>query len=154
MDITIRKAKISDFLEISELDRQAWRDNRNSDFIPDGEHVWRLWVEYSAVFVAEYDNKIIGVVLLFKANNCSLYLLHKIFIDKNYRDKKIGNMFFQSIVDFLDKEKADCLLTTDPVNSRMIHLCAKYGFNHKELVKGYYRPDEDRLVIKRIYKSI
>ena len=152
MDITIRKAKISDFLEISELDRQAWRDNRNSDFIPDGEHVWRLWVEYSTVLVAEYNKKIVGVVLLFKANNCSLYLLHKIFIDKNYRDKKIGNMFFQSIVDFLDKEKADCLLTTDPVNSRMIHLCAKYGFNNKELVKGYYRPDEDRLVIKRIYK--
>ncbi len=152
MDIIIRKAKISDFLEISELDRQAWRDNRNSDFIPDGEHVWRLWVEYSTVLVAEYNKKIVGVVLLFKANNCSLYLLHKIFIDKNYRDKKIGNMFFQSIVDFLDKEKADCLLTTDPVNSRMIHLCAKYGFNNKELVKGYYRPDEDRLVIKRIYK--
>ena len=152
MDITIRKANISDFLEISELDRQAWRDNRNSDFIPDGEHVWRLWVEYSAVFVAEYNKKIVGTVLLFKANNCSLYLLHKIFIDKNYRDKKIGNMFFQSIVDFLDNEKADCLLTTDPVNSRMIHLCAKYGFNNKELVKGYYRPDEDRLVIRREYK--
>jgi hypothetical protein len=61
-------------------------------------------------------------------------------------------MFFQSIVDFLDKENADCLLTTDPVNSRMIHLCAKYGFNHKELVKGYYRQDEDRLVIRRIFK--
>ena len=57
MDITIRKSKISDFLEISELDRQAWRDNRNSDFIPDGEHVWRLWVEYSTVFVAEYNKK-------------------------------------------------------------------------------------------------
>ena len=153
MDIIIRKADISDFLEISELDRQAWRDNRNSDFIPDGEHVWRLWVEYSAVFVAEYDKKIVGVVLLFKANNCSLYLLHKIFIDKNYRDKKIGNMFFQSIVDFLDKEKADCMLTTDPINLRMIHLCAKYGFNSKELVKGYYRHDEDRLVIRRIYKE-
>ena len=152
MDIIIRKAIISDFLEISELDRQAWRDNRNSDFIPDGEHVWRLWVEYSTVFVAKYNKKIVGTVLLFKANNCSLYLLHKIFIDKNYRDKKIGNMFFQSIVDFLDNEKADCLLTTDPVNSRMIHLCAKYGFNNKELVKGYYRPDEDRLVIRREYK--
>ena len=152
MDITIRKAGISDFLTISELDRQAWRDNRNSDFIPDGEHVWRLWVEYSAVFIAEYDKKIIGTALLFKADNCSLYLFHKIFIDKNYRDKKIGNMFFQNIVDFLDKEKADCLLTTDPINSRMIRLCAKYGFNHKELVKDYYRRDEDRLVIKRMHK--
>ena len=151
MDIKIRKALISDFLVISELDRRAWKDNRNSDFIPDGEHVWRLWVEYSAVFVAESGNKMIGSALLFKANECSLYLFHKIFIDKNYRDKKIGNMFFQNIVDFLDKEKADCLLTTDPINARMIHLCAKYGFTEKKLVRGYYRQDEDRLVIKRIY---
>jgi len=152
MDIIIRKAEISDFLTISELDRQAWQDNRNSDFIPDGEHVWRLWVEYSTVFVAEYDKKIVGVVLLFKANDCSLYLFHKIFIDKNYRDKKIGNMFFKNIVNFLDSEKADCLLTTDPVNTRMIHLCAKFGFNEKQLVKGYYRQDEDRLIIRRNHK--
>lgn len=61
-------------------------------------------------------------------------------------------MFFQHIVHFLDIEKADCLLTTGPINSRMIHLCEKYGFNDKQLVKGYYRQDEDRLVIKRIYK--
>ncbi|MHB1664948.1 MAG: GNAT family N-acetyltransferase [bacterium] len=149
MDIIIRKANISDFLNISELDRQAWKDNRNSDFIPDGEHVWRLWVEYSTVFVAEYNKKIVGVVLLFKANECSLYLFHKIFIDKNYRDKKLGNMFFKNIVNFLDCEKADCLLTTDPINSRMIHLCAKYGFNDKQLIKGYYRQDENRMVIRR-----
>ena len=37
-------------------------------------------------------------------------------------DKKIGNMFFKNIVNFLDCEKADCLLTTDPINSRMIYL--------------------------------
>ena len=146
MDAIIRKTSISDFLTISELDRQAWRDNRSSDFIPDGEHAWRLWVEYSTVFVAELgDKKIVGAALLFKANDCSLYLFHKIFVDKKYRDQKIGNMFFQNIADFLDKEKADCLLTTDPVNSRMIHLCDKYGFTDKRLVEGYYRQDEDRL---------
>ena len=152
MNIIIRKAKISDFLSVAELDRRAWKDNRNSDFIPDGEHVWRLWMEYSTVFVAEIHKKIVGVVLLFKANNCSLYLFHKIFIDKNYRDKKIGNMFFQNIANFLDKEKADCLLTTDPVNARMIHLCEKYGFNEKQLIKSYYRQDEDRIVIRRMHK--
>ena len=152
MDTIIRKAEISDFLSVAELDRRAWKDNRNSDFIPDGEHVWRLWMEYSTVFVAEIHKKIVGVALLFKANNCSLYLFHKIFIDKNYRDKKIGNMLFKNIADFLDNEKADCLLTTDPVNSRMIHLCEKYGFNEKQLVKSYYRQDEDRLVIRRTHK--
>ncbi len=152
MDAIIRKACISDFLTISELDKRAWRDNRNSDFIPDGEHVWRLWVEYSTVFVAEICEKIVGASLLFKANDCSLYLFHKIFIDKNHRDQKIGSMFFKKITDFLDKEKADCLLTTDPVNARMIHLCEKYGFNEKQLIKGYYRQDEDRLVIRRMHK--
>jgi len=154
MNVIIRKAKVSDFLAIAKLDRRAWQDNRNSSFIPDGEHVWRLWVKYSTVFVAEYNKKIVGVVLLFKANDCSLYLLHKIFIDKNYRDKKIGNMLFKNIVNFLDREKANCLLTTDTANTRMIHLCAKYGFNQKQLVKGYYRPDEDRLVIRRSYSEI
>ena len=154
MNIIIRKAKVPDFLAISELDRRAWQDNRNSGFIPDGEHVWRLWVRYSTVFVAKHNKKIVGVALLFKANDCSLYLFHKIFIDKNYRGKKIGNMFFENIVNFLDREKANCLLTTDPVNAKMIHLCAKYGFNEKQLVKGYYRPDEDRLVIRRRYSEI
>jgi len=154
MNVIIRKAKVSDFLAIAKLDRQAWQDNRNSGFIPDGEHVWRLWVKYSTVFVAEYNKKIVGVVLLFKANDCSLYLFHKIFIDKNYRGKKIGNMFFENIVTFLDREKANCLLTTDTVNTRMIHLCAKYGFNEKQLIKGYYRPNEDRLVIRRRYSEI
>ncbi len=149
--MNIRDAEIDDFLTIASLDRRVWKDN---NFIADGEHAWRLWVQYAKVFVAEEDKKIIGVCLLFKSYKSSLYILHKIFIDKKYRNKKIGNNFFKKAIEFLDDEECDCLLTTNPINFKMIHLCEKYGFNKKNLIKGYYRDTEDRLVIERIYRRI
>ena len=36
----IQRAETRDFLEIAKLDREAWAQNRNSEYIPDGEHVW------------------------------------------------------------------------------------------------------------------
>lgn len=147
----IRKAEIKDFLEISQLDRIAWGKNKDADFVPDGEHSWRLWVEHALVFCAVDDDKIIGVILAFPTNNSSEYFLHKIFIDYNYRNKKVGQKLFEPLCNSLDELKVDCILTTDPINKVMIHTCSKFGFIEKKLVKGYYREYEDRYVITRKY---
>lgn len=149
----IRKARIKEFLEIAHLDREAWSENRNSDHIPDGEHIWRLWVEYSTVFVAVIEDRLVGASIMFKSDENRLFLLHKIFISKDFRDKKIGHHFFSRITEFLDQCQYDCLLTTDPVNARMIHLCEKFGFLEKHFELSFYRDNEDRFVLRRICKS-
>jgi len=153
MEYEIRKAEHRDFLEISHLDREAWRENRHSENIPDGEHIWRLWVEYSTVFVATDSDRIVGASIMFKADEGCLYLLHKIFIVRELRNRKIGHLFFSKIGEFLDCARYDCLLTTDPVNERMVHLCQKFGFLEKTFVPSYYRKNEDRFVLRRKFKE-
>lgn len=151
MEIT--KANINDFIGISCLDRIAWKDNKHSDFIPDGEHIWRLWVEYSSVYVAKKDNLIIGSAVMFAANDENIFLLHKMFVDNRYRGLGIGGLIFEHLTEELDRRKVDCMLTTDPLNSTMIRLCAKHGFTDKKFVASYYGSNEDRYVIHRRHKA-
>ncbi len=65
----IRPAQLQDFLCIAELDRESWKDNAYSKYIPDGEHAWRLWVEHALVFCAEEELQIVGVILAFPSVN-------------------------------------------------------------------------------------
>lgn len=146
--MTVRKATIHDFLEISKLDRSAWGKNKDAEFVPDGEHAWRLWVEYALVYCAVKNNKIIGVILAFPTNN-EKYFLHKIFVDYKERNQKVGHKLFEILCLELDRIKQECMLTTDPSNLIMIHTCSKFNFNQKILIKGYYREYEDRLLITR-----
>ncbi|HEX3033444.1 MAG TPA: hypothetical protein VHS59_14630 [Bacillota bacterium] len=75
-----RRAEIGDFLGLAELDRVGWGQNANSEFIPDGEHIWRFWVEYSSVFLAEAGGKPVGAAVLYRANQDSLFMFHKMVI--------------------------------------------------------------------------
>ena len=62
----IGPAQIADFLPIAELDRRAWKQNRTPGFIPDGEHVWRIWVEHALVFMARAkEHGIVGAIVAF-----------------------------------------------------------------------------------------
>jgi phosphinothricin acetyltransferase len=71
--INYQKAKISDFLYIAKLDREAWKQNRNPEFIPDGEHVWRVWVEHALVFCAKQNEKIIGGAVAFPCSPLKIF---------------------------------------------------------------------------------
>ena len=55
--ISIDRAEPSEFLAIAHLDRLVWRNYPQSEFIPDGEHVWRVWCEYANVLVARPPRK-------------------------------------------------------------------------------------------------
>ncbi|MEN4045134.1 GNAT family N-acetyltransferase [Sulfurimonas sp. NWX367] len=145
----IRKAKIKDFLKISKLDREAWGENAHADFVPDGEHVWRLWVEYAIVYCAEEKKNIIGVILAFPTKNISEYFLHKIFIDYQFRQQEIGKKLFHQLCNELDKKKFNCSLTTAPNNEAMKKLCKTFNFNEINFIKSYYRKEEDRLFYTR-----
>jgi len=147
--MNFRRAEIRDFLAIAALDRQAWGKNRYSTYIPDGEHAWRLWVEHAHVFCAQNDQgEIMGAILAFpcvQAMSC----VHKVFVDGRVRRQGIGSALFEMLLKELDRETASSFLTVAPENSAAIKLYEKWGFRDKELVRGYYRSNEDRYVMTR-----
>lgn len=148
-EIVITWASVEDFLAIAELDRISWLDNRNSQFIPDGEHVWRHWVEHAYVCVARQDQKIVGVVLSFPSTVPNIHFVHKIFIAAECRGKGVGKKLMQLVCDKYDVNKITAQLTTDTNNKAMQHLAEVVGFSERELIKGYYRENEDRWLYKR-----
>lgn len=139
------------FLEIAQLDRTVWAQNRLSEYIPDGEHIWRLWMEYSTVYAVVDNGGIVAAAVLFQANIEKLMILHKFFVAKDYRNHGVGRLLLTGITAYLDANALDCMLTTDPVNTGMLKLCEEHGFIEKRMVHGYYRPNEDRYVIFRRY---
>lgn len=138
---------------ISALDRTAWRNNKDGDFIPDGEHIWKFWVEYSSVFVACQGEHIIGALAAFRANEGALYVLHKIFVDEEFLNMGVGAHLFELLCHDLDDCNMACVLTVAPDNTPMINLCDKYSFTDREFILGYYRSNEDRFLLTRQKQS-
>lgn len=144
-----KKAATEDFLKIAALDRQAWADNRFSEFIPDGEHVWRIWVEYAHVFCARNREEIVGVILAFPTLIKDRYCIHKVFVHKNFRKMGIGSRLFSILLEILDAQGACSFLTVDPCNEKALGLYRKWGFSEEALIRGFYRPSEDRFIFER-----
>lgn len=146
--IQFQKAQQSDFLAIAELDRRAWKQNRNSEFIPDGEHVWRIWVEHALCFTAKEDNALLGAICAFPCVS-GMWFVHKVFVEHAHRRRGIGTKLFELLLVELDLRKAASFLTVDPLYEHSVRLYARWGYTHKAFVKGYYRPNEDRYVLTR-----
>lgn len=148
----IRRAKPKDFLPIAALDRVAWGKNRNSKYIPDGEHAWRLWVEYAIVFCAEINSEIIGAILSFPCIN-GQFCVHKVFVREGHRGRGMGSKLFAILLREIDLLGVESFLTVDPANKNALILYQKWGFVDKKFVKGFYRQNEDRFVLTRKPKS-
>jgi ribosomal protein S18 acetylase RimI-like enzyme len=165
----IRRAAVSDFMPIAALDRTAWSRNRNAEFIPDGEHVWRLWVAHGLVYCAMREGEIVGAIVafpclpgaaqdgenlsgdrksLFRVHN-SLFCVHKAFVVEALRGQQVGTRLFEALLAELDRLGAESFLTVDPINEAGIRLYEKWGYTERRFVKGYYRPHEDRYVLTR-----
>ena len=151
IEINYRQATSNDFLEIAKIDREAWNNNENSRFIPDGEHAWKLWCEYSLVLCAEIEEQIIGAALSFKTDIENLYAIHKIFVIKRHQNDGIGSRLMKLTIDKISNKKMDAFLTVDPKNTKAVKLYRNMGFEQESFIKGYYRSNEDRLVMK--YRS-
>lgn len=153
-DFCIRRAVPRDFLAIAALDRTAWRRNTNAEFVPDGEHAWRIWCEYALVFVAgDADGHTVGAILAFPTVQ-NIHCLHKVMVDERLRGKGVGARLFDTLLAELDAICGDCFLTVDPNNGNAIRLYQRYGFIQRELVEGFYRDGEDRLVMVRNAKAV
>lgn len=147
----IRKAKTEEFTAIARLDRVAWLESFKGDFIPDGEHVWRIWVEYALVYVAvDEEGNVIGASLAFPCRD-KLYSVHKVFVAKAYRGQGIGTELMKILIVELDKLEVDAFLTVYPKNSPAIALYNKLGFTDKKFEKDFYGVEEDRYILTRFY---
>ena len=56
MNYEISTAQTDDFLSVAALDRIAWPDI-NDTFIPDGEHIWRVWCDHATLLVAKVTDR-------------------------------------------------------------------------------------------------
>ena len=148
-NMKFRKAKTSEFTAIAKLDREAWKESFKGTYIPDGEHVWRIWVEYALTIVAvDEQENIVGVALAFPCNN-GTYDVHKLMVDKAHRGKGIGTELMRVLLVEIDKLKVDSFLTVYPKNPPAIALYEKLGFTERRFEKDFYGDEEDRFILTR-----
>jgi [ribosomal protein S18]-alanine N-acetyltransferase len=143
MPYTIERANNSDFLGIAALDRMAWPSVPDT-YIPDGEHIWRVWCEHATVLRARLESgETVGALVMFPTSKNELFL-HKIMVHPKHRGQGIGSDLMRTA---LGQADAPVLLTVDPQNAAAIQLYRNFGFEVREHVPGYYRPHEDRDVM-------
>lgn len=147
--MTLRKAKIEDWQEIASIDQSAWKQNRHSENIADGEHVWRLWVEYAFVGISLEKEEVAGFILAFPTLKNKLFFVHKILIKPEFRGNSHGKKLMRFCNDYADSNNITLRLTTDTNNLAMQKLSAQSGYKKADLIKGYYRANEDRYIFIR-----
>lgn len=149
--LLIRQAFPSDLKKIVELDTKVWEDVS----IPDGTHVWRLWIDNAIVVVAELGKEIVGVALAFPSASTkeeNLYLLHKIFVRKDRRGELIGFQLLSEIRNRLETclggRSGSLLLTVNPGNEVAKRLYGFMGFEEVSTVSNYYGPGKNRTFMR------
>ncbi len=150
MQPMIEDAVASDFLCVAALDRIAWPKAPDT-FIPDGEHVWRVWCEHATVLVARLaegdrlsdSQDVAGALVMFPTNQQETFL-HKIMVHPHCRGQGIGSALMREA---LQRADSRVLLTVNPENASAVQLYRNFGFDVRERVDGYYRPHEDRFVM-------
>lgn len=170
-DVTYGPAAQGDFVAIAALDAIAWNGGSFPMRIPDGEHVWRIWVDYAHVLVARVDARagafrgherrsgergqgdaqsvVVGGIVAFPTNEGELFV-HKLMVAEAYRRRGIGTRLFELLLTQVDGQVgAPCLLTVDPAHVDAIRRYETLGFTEKQLIAGFYRSDEDRCVMRR-----
>jgi phosphinothricin acetyltransferase len=149
--VRIEPAFARDYLGIAALDRMAWPAAPNT-FIPDGEHIWRVWSDTATLLVARVaddqrhlseSHDIAGALVMFPTQQGELFL-HKIMVHPVCRGSGIGTQLMQAA---LNLAATPVLLTVDPANHGAVNLYQKLGFSVREHIRGFYRPHEDRYLM-------
>jgi len=155
-----------DFLAVAALDRVAWQGEHDR-YIPDGEHVWRVWCEHALVMIArpssasrratqsEYDadegrageaeTAAAGAVVAFPSIAGDDWFLHKLMVHPGARGAGLGTRLMNAVI---AEARRPLLLTVDPTNTPAVELYRKFGFDVVERIDGYYRPQEHRYLMR------
>ncbi len=139
----------ADFLEIARLDRSAWGAHGHGLRVPDGDHAWRIWVEYAIVVCSRWGNRIIGVAVAFPCTQGDLYCIHKIFVERERRGQGVGTRLMRRLLDELDVLGVDIILTVDPAHVAAVGFYRSFGFSIQGHFPDYYGTGEHRLLLLR-----
>lgn len=149
LDVFFEKATPHDFLSVAALDCVVWQASAGGKYIPDGEHTWRIWCEHALTVVGkDSQGKVVAALLAFPCANQS-YCLHKVMVAPSHQGQGMGAKLFDVLISELDRLGVDCFLTVSPSNTRALKLYRRYGFTKENFVQGFYRPEEDRLILIR-----
>lgn len=148
--VCIESAKATDYLKVAALDRLAWPVVPEV-FIPDGEHIWRVWSDTATLLVARCadgamlpgSDDIAGALVQFPTQSGELFL-HKIMVHPDCRGTGIGTELMKAA---LAQADVPVVLTVDPNNAPAVGLYQSLGFTIRELIRGFYRPHEDRYLM-------
>lgn len=147
--IAIETARHGDAATLAALDAVAWSDGAHPERIPDGEHVWRVWIDGAWVFVARERGALVGAIVAFPVLGGELFV-HKVMVAAEHRRRGIGTRLFTALLAAVDATSgAACFLTVDPAHADDVRRYEALGFTEKEYVAGFYRDDEDRYVMRR-----
>ncbi len=150
MKYVIEPVTPGEFLQVAALDRIAWPQQADT-FIPDGEHIWRVWCDHATLLAAKQHGSqsfpetghITGALVMFPTRAGEL-MLHKIMVHPACRGAGMGSALMHRALEIAD---APVLLTVDPANDSAVALYRKFGFTVRKRIDGYYRPHEDRLIM-------
>lgn len=148
--VRIEAAKSTDYLNVAALDRLAWPIVPDV-FIPDGEHIWRVWSDTATLLVARRTDEsplrethdIAGALVQFPTKSGELFL-HKLMVHPDCRGGGIGTELMKAA---LAQANVPVLLTVDPKNAPAVQLYQSLGFAVREHIRGFYRPHEDRYLM-------
>jgi phosphinothricin acetyltransferase len=149
--VRIETAKSTDYLNVAALDRLAWPIVPEV-FIPDGEHIWRVWSDTATLLIARQtngspplreSNDIAGALVQFPTKQGELFL-HKIMVHPDCRGSGIGSKLMRAA---LAEASVPVTLTVDPHNTAAVKLYQSLGFTVREHIRGFYRPHEDRYLM-------
>jgi ribosomal protein S18 acetylase RimI-like enzyme len=147
--LTIEPARSEDAEAIAALDAVAWSGGAHPERVPDGEHVWRIWLDGAFVLVARESGELVGAIVAFPVRSGELFV-HKLMVAGTHRRHGIGTRLFEALLDEIDAVSgAACFLTVDPSHADAVRRYEALGFTQKEYVSGFYRDDEDRWVMRR-----
>ncbi len=150
-DFIIEAARPNDYLKVAALDRLAWPIEPET-YIPDGEHIWRVWSDYATLLVAretgigptdEGTDDVRGALVMFPTSSSELFL-HKIMVHPSCRGFGVGTKLMRTALNQADRS---VLLTVDPNNKAAVQLYENMGYAVRERIDGFYRPHEDRLLM-------
>lgn len=140
----VQRAGVSDFLAIAALDGIAWG---KASHVVDGEHTWRIWCEFSKVYMirsdepAMADTQGVAAALVIYMCDDGRAMLHKIMVHPSCRGKGMGTRLMHEA---LSHATTEVLLTVDPANTRAADLYKHMGFKTLQHFQGFYRPNEHR----------
>jgi ribosomal protein S18 acetylase RimI-like enzyme len=153
-NLTVRKANLNDSLQISDLYKNVWDEQKGKlpdvllkDRQPD-EIEMINWLKKETYFVAVINEKIIGIVGCFMENkDCKL--IHMVVL-KLYRGQGIGSKLLDTVTKFAIKNNAlKIWLDTNPRLVKAIKFYESYGFEIAEKSNKHFL-EEDIIFLEKI----